>query len=132
MMLCSEKIRNLIKYENIDRKKVDFQIKTRFVSNDRELFVDPEVIIIKNESGKRLFDCLVEKLKLNYREKEITLLKNIKYPYYILTMDWITCGCRFGNWGYYQKLEDMDKEIDTNNMRDDFNDFEKALLRILG
>jgi len=49
--------------ENIDRKKVKFSKDSTFLNNDQISYFSPELIIVKNENGKILFNRIVDQLK---------------------------------------------------------------------
>lgn len=116
----------IIDIKNIDSKKVIFkERRDRFISNSQDIFSNPELIVIKNDAGKYVFNRLAAYLKHDYKEKGIRIIGDVKYPYYVLTMDWITCGCRFGIWEYYDAIPD--ELVDIKKMEDDFENFKQRL-----
>lgn len=116
----------IIDIKNIDSKKITFkERRDRFISNSQDIFFSPELIVIKNDAGKYVFNRLAAYLKTDYKEKGIRIISDVKYPYYVLTMDWITCGCRFGIWEYYDDIPD--DLVDIKKMEDDFENFKQRL-----
>jgi hypothetical protein len=114
----------------IDRKKVSLSKTTKYVSTEYEIYCGAKMIIIKNNNGRILFNEYVK--FLDYKEKGIAKLKQISYPYYILSLDWITAGCHFGSWEYFQNINDVSKEIDLESMTDDYEELKNELLRGFG
>jgi len=72
----------------IDRKKVSLSKTTKYVSTEYEIYCGAKMIIIKNNNGRILFNEYVK--FLDYKEKGVAKLQQISYPYYILSLDWIT------------------------------------------
>jgi len=116
--------------KNIDRKKPTFkEERDKFVSNPLDIYCCPEIIIIKNDLGKSLFNELVTSLLGDYKEKGLRLVGDVTYPYYVLTLDWITSGCHFGVWEYYDHFpNDL---FDIEMMEDDFDTFRLWLETII-
>ncbi len=126
MKACEMINNNLIDRKNIDRKKITFKERQkRFISNSHNIFYDPELIIIKNDSGKYVFNQLAAYLCGDYKEKGIRRIGGVTYPYYVLTLSLITCGCHFGMWEYYENIPDDFVDIET--MEDDFENFRQRL-----
>jgi len=120
---------HIIDIKNIDRKKITFKEgQDRFISNSQDIFCSPELIIIKNDIGKYVFNKLATCLR-GYKEKGIGIIGDVTYPYYVLTMDWITCGCHFGIWEYYDDIPD--DLVDIEKMEDDFESFRQRLETLL-
>ena len=118
----------LIKAENIDNKKSSFLTCSKFQSNEHELFVSPEVIILYNHLGKMVFNEFIK--YSDYKEKGAKAIKSIlDYPYYILTCSWISAGCHFGIWEYFDDVDKLSKQIDIQNMEDNFDNFKSELLK---
>jgi hypothetical protein len=112
----------IIDRKNIDRNKTTLKEgRDRFVSNSLDTYCCPEIIIIKNEIGKDLFNMLATTLLGDYKEKGLRIIGDVTYPYYVLTMDWITSGCHFGVWEYFDHIPD--DLIDTEKMESDFEGF---------
>lgn len=114
----------------IDRKKASLSETTKYVSTEYEIYTGAKIIIIKNNNGRILFNEYVK--FLDYKEKGIGTLKQISYPYYLLSLDWITAGCRFGSWEYFQNINDLSKEIDLESMTDDYKELKNEMLRGFG
>ncbi len=113
--------------DNIDRKMVEFSENSQFCYNKQSHFYQPEIIIVKNENGKMLFNHLMNLLsdKGGYKEKGIECIEdNIQYPYYVLSMDEISCGMRWGLWLHYgNDYSALSKEILIEEMTNDFDNF---------
>lgn len=116
--------------ECIDRKKVSLSKTTKYIPTYYEFYLNAEIIIIKNNKGRILFNEFTK--FLDYKEKGIHTLKQISYPYYILSLDWITAGCRFGHWEYFQNIDDLSKEVDLETMMDDYKEFKNEILKGFG
>ncbi|MCJ7541934.1 MAG: hypothetical protein MUO88_19975 [Desulfobacterales bacterium] len=123
-------LNKFLNQKSIDRKKVSLSETTKYVSTEYEIYTGAEIIIIKNNNGRILFNEYVK--FLDYKEKGIGTLKQISYPYYILSLDWITAGCHFGQWEYFQNINDLSKEIDLESMTDNYEDLKNEMLRGFG
>lgn len=124
------KLESFLEIENIDRKCAEFKSTTSYHSTLDDIYSDPEVIIIKNDHGRVVFNALVK--LFDYKEKGVVpITQDINYPYYILTCDWITAGCRFGMWRYFEDIESLQKEVDIDSLQDDFDNFRELLLGLL-
>jgi len=126
--------KNLKKYlsiNNIDRKKAKFSKGSSY-----QFCYDPELIIIKNLNGQILFNKFAEKLKDldTFRESGIEYIEdNVDFPYYILQMDLIECGIRYGLWDYYgNNISKLSKEILMEELQDDYFNFKYDIKRLLG
>lgn len=120
----------IIDRANIDREKGTFkEDRSRFISNSMEIYCSPEIIIIKNDIGRDLFNQLAAKLLCDYKEKGIRPIGDVAYPYYVLNMDWITTGCQFGVWEYFD--HQPNEIIDCKSMEDDFEAFKLYLEPLL-
>ena len=113
--------------DNIDRKMVEFSENSQFCNDKNSLYYKPEIIIVKNENGKMLFNSLMNLLNNKGRHKENGLKcieDNIQYPYYVLSMDEISCGIRWGLWLHYgNDYSALSKEILIEEMTNDFDNF---------
>jgi hypothetical protein len=129
--------KEFFKIENIDRKKVKFSKNSTYVNNDEISYLLPELIIVKNENGRILFNRIVDQLNElgnSWREKGIGYIKNnSEFPYFILSMDMITCGIRFGYWAYYgNDTSNLSNEILLEEQQDDYSNFKNDIERLFG
>lgn len=76
-------------------------------------YMDPELIILRNDDDRVRFNRMAE-IK-NYREM-LTPLGEVAYPYYVLTMDLITCRRRFGVWEYYKDLLELSRVVEIKGL----------------
>ena len=118
--------------ENIDRKKVTFSKDSTYLSNDQISYFSPELIIVKNENGKILFNRIVDQLKNDlgsWKEKGMDYIEdNPEFPYFILSMDMITCGTRLGFWEHYgNDISRLSNEILLEDLQDDFIAFKNDI-----
>jgi hypothetical protein len=117
--------------ENIDRKKVNFTAGSIYLKDKQTPCYLPELIIIKNEKGKILFNKIAHRLKKAgaAKEKNIELIEGrIEFPYYVLSMDVISCGLRWGRWEHYgNNSSALAEEIELDNMMDDFISFKDEI-----
>ena len=119
----------LVTKDSIDCKKVQFKNESPLISSMEGSCLDPQLIIIKNNEGRQVFNKMVE--SFNWREKGIRFLSEYtEYPCYILTMDVIAAGCRFGEWRLYENSEELAIDIDLDTATDDFERFEQDVLLI--
>ena len=123
--------RNYLNIENIDRKKAVFTKKSKYLLSDQPDCLPPDLFIIKNEQGKLLFNTIMKHLMESgaSKEKGIDYIKdNAEFPYYVLAMDVVSCGIR---WGYWERnagsLEDLSNEILIDELQDDFINFENDI-----
>ena len=112
----------LVKIENIDRKRVLFPDGSNNKDDVGKLYCDPEVIIIRNDDGKKVFNELIR--YFNYKEQGAEPLGDIKYPFYILTMTVVTSRLHFGSWKYFANIFDLTEVVRTESMEDDFEEFD--------
>lgn len=116
--------------ENIDRKKCVFHNTSRFVTTSSDVYSDPEVIIIKTEAGRVLFNRMIR--LFDYKEKGVKpIARNVVYPHYVFTCDCITMGCRFGIWEFHVDIESLANDVNIDNWQDDFSAFQNQLLEML-
>ena len=54
----------LIAANNIDRKEAVFRAETRYASDDINIYSSPEVVIVKNDAGRTLFNELAKEVIL--------------------------------------------------------------------
>lgn len=138
MMEITEFVEEHLNIENIDRKKANFSKDSQYtpIPNSIPEYFAPELFIIKNLNGKILFNKLIKKLRDldTFREKGLKYIDdNVDFPFYILQMDWITCGMRFGLWVYYgNNISKLSKEILTEELQDDFLNFKNDIERLFG
>ncbi|MDH5180163.1 MAG: hypothetical protein OEZ39_16010 [Gammaproteobacteria bacterium] len=118
-----------IAIENIDRKTTVFSRTSPYQSDENNTYLDPEVIIIKNGIGRDLFNRMIK--QFDYKEKGAIPIDQVNYPYYVLTCEWLTAGCRFGKWAYFENLDDLSQVVVTEGMTDDFPAFREALMSLL-
>ena len=52
-------LKEFFEIENIDRKKVEFSKNSIYRNDDQIMYLRPELIIVKNENGKILFNRIV-------------------------------------------------------------------------
>ncbi len=123
--------------ENIDRKKVEFSKNSIYRNDDQISYFCPELIIVKNENGKILFNKIVDQLKNDlgsWKEKGMDYIEdNPEFPYFILSMDMITCGIRFGYWAHYgNDISSLSNEILLEEQQDDYINFKNDIERLFG
>ena len=129
--------------ENIDRKKAKYSKGSKYLSPNAQisnsipdLFYDPELFIIKNLNGKILFNEFIKKLRTldTFKEEGLEYLEdNVDFPFYILQMDWITCGMRLGLWVYYKSdFPKLSKDISIEELHDDFLNFKNDIEQLFG
>lgn len=131
-----EILKDYIKIENIDRKMVKFSKDSKYLKNDQIICYEPELIIIKNENGIILFNTIVNHLKDfgTSKEKGIEYIEeDAKFPYYVISMDMITCGIRWGLWEHYgNDISSLSNQILLDEMQDDFVNFKNDIENIFG
>ena len=130
-------LKEFFKIENIDRKKLKFSKNSTYFNNDGIIYLIPELIIVKNENGRILFNIIVEKLKNldnSWREKGIDYIeKTSGFPYFILSMDMITCGIRFGFWVHYgSDISNLSNEILLEEQQADYINFKNDIECLFG
>jgi hypothetical protein len=120
---------NLVTKLNIDCKKVRFAMDSPLVGSMEGSCFDPELIIIKNNEGRKIFNKIAK--SFDWREKGIrSLPESTQYPCYILSMEVIAAGIRFGDWRMYENLEELAIDIDLDTATDDFKRFKQDVLLI--
>jgi hypothetical protein len=118
--------KDLIAINNIDRKKAIFRAETRYASDDMSIYSLPEVVIVKNDAGRTLFNEFAR--RLDYREKNAQPIRDgAAFPVYMLRVSLITAGCCFGLWEQFPSLDELAKEIMLDEMKDDFAPFAEEL-----
>jgi hypothetical protein len=130
-------LKEFFEIENIDRKKVEFSKNSIYRNDDQISYFRPELIIVKNENGKILFNRIVNQLKNDFgswKEKGIDYIEGKpEFPYFILTMDMITCGIRFGCWAHYgNDISSLSNEILLEEQKDDYINFKNDIERLFG
>jgi hypothetical protein len=130
-------LKEFFEIENIDRKKVKFSKDSIYRNDDQIMYFRPELIIVKNENGKILFNRIVDRLKNDlgsWKEKGINYIEGKpEFPYFILTMDMITCGIRFGCWARYgNDISSLSNEILLEEQEDDYINFKNDIERLFG
>jgi hypothetical protein len=130
-------LKEFFEIENIDRKKVEFSKDSIYRNDDQIMYLGPELIIVKNENGKILFNRIVDRLKndrLSWKEKGMDYIEdNPEFPYFILTMDMIYCGTRFGCWAHYgNDISRLSNEILLEEQEDDYINFKNDIERLFG
>ena len=122
--------------KNIDRKKVKFSKDSKYLNNDQINYIEPELIIIKNENGKILFNKIVNHLKDfgNSKEKGIEYIEdNAEFPYFVVSMDMISCGIRWGLWEHYgNDTSSLSNEILLEELQDDYINFKNDIEHLFG
>ncbi|MDH5407696.1 MAG: hypothetical protein OEY00_03695 [Gammaproteobacteria bacterium] len=120
-------LESYINIDNLDRLSCGFQNVGEFVSTADDIYSEPEIIVIKNEQGRMVFNQMVK--LFDYKEKgAIALGDDISFPYYVITCDHITAGCRFGVWRYAGNIDSLSESIDTKHMTSDFDNFKEMLV----
>ena len=129
-------LKEFFKIENIDRKKVRFSKNSKYLSNDQILYILPELIIVKNKNGAILFNRIVDQLKDlgSWKEKGIDYIEDhSEFPYFILSMNMITCGIRFGLWeDYGNDISRLSNEILLEELQNDYISFKYDIERLFG
>jgi len=121
---------DLIAVNNIDRKEAVFRAETRYASDDINIYSSPEVVIVKNDAGRTLFNELVR--RFDYREKGAQPIRDgAAFPVYMLRVSHIAAGCHFGIWEQFPSLDELAKEVILDEMKDDFASLAKELRRAL-
>ena len=129
-------LKEFFEIENIDRKKVKFSKDSIYLNDDQIMYFRPELIIVKNENGKILFNRIVDQLNDlgSWKEKGLDYIEdNSEFPYFILTMDMITCGIRFGLWvDYGNDIPRLSNEILLEELQDDYISFKYDIEHLFG
>ena len=130
-------LKEFFEIENIDRKKVKFSKDSIYRNDDQIMYLRPELIIVKNENGKILFNRIVDRLKndlRSWKEKGMDYIEdNPEFPYFILTMDMIYCGTRYGYWAHYgNDISRLSNEILLEEQEDDYINFKNDIERLFG
>ena len=77
--------------------------------------------------GEILFNAIVDRLKNldSWKEKGLDYIEyNVDFPYFILSMDMITCGIRFGYWAHYgNDTLKLYNDISLEDQKDDYDKF---------
>ena len=121
---------DLIAVSNIDRKKAVFRAETRYASDENNIYSSHEVVIVKNDAGRILFNELAR--RLDHGEKDAQLIRNgVSLPVYMLRVSLIAAGCHFGLWAQFPSLEALAQEVVLDKMKDDFAAFAEELRRAL-
>ena len=133
-MEIAKLLKESFKIENIDRKKVKFSKNSKYISNDQTHYILPELIIVKNKNGAILFNRIVDQLKDlgSWKEKGIDYIEiHSEFPYFILSMNMITCGIRFGLWeDYGNDISRLSNEILLEELQDDYSSFKCDIDRL--
>jgi hypothetical protein len=131
-----EILKDYIKIENIDRKMVKFSKDSKYLKNDQIICYEPELIIIKNENGIILFNKIMNYLEDfgNSKEKGLEYIEdNVEFPYYVISMDMISCGIRWGLWEHYgNDISSLSNEILLEEQQDNFINFKSDIEHLLG
>ena len=110
---------DLIAVNNIDRKEAVFRAEARYASDDINIYSSPEVVIVKNDAGRTLFNELVR--RFDHREKDAQPIRDgAAFPVYMLRVSYIAAGCHFGLWEQFSSLDELSKEVILDEMKDDF------------
>jgi hypothetical protein len=121
---------DFIDVHNIDRKEAVFRAETRYASDDINIYSSPEVVIVKNEAGRTLFNELAR--RFDYREKDAQPIRDgVAFPVYMLRVSHVTAGCHFGLWEQFPSLDELAKEVILDEMKDDFASLAEELRRAL-
>ena len=107
---------DLIAINNIDRKTAVFRAETRYASDDIYIYSSPEVVIVKNDAGRTLFNELAR--RFDYREKDAQPIRDgAAFPVYMLRVSLITAGCCFGLWEQFPSLDELATELQLPNAK---------------
>lgn len=74
----------------------------------------PEVIILRNDTDKTNFERMAE--IFNWRENIEPIGEIAEYPFYILTMDYLACGIRYGDWRYFDSIEELSRIVEIDDI----------------
>ena len=129
-------LKEYLNIENIDVKKGKFSKDSKYLNNDQLDYIEPELIIIKNEKGKILFNKIIDHLKDigNSKEEGIEYIgDNAEFPYYVISIDMISCGIRWGLWEHYgNDISSLSNEILLEEMQDDYINFKNDIEHMFG
>lgn len=129
-------LKAFFKIENIDRKKATFSKNSKYCSNDQILYILPELVIVKTNHGAIVFNKIVDQLKGigSWKEKGIDCIDlHSEFPRFILSMNMVTCGIRFGFWeDYGNDISRLSNEILIAELQDDFSSFKNDIDRLFG
>jgi len=123
--------------ENIDRKKVQFSEDSKYVCSDNSQMscVLPELIIVKNDRGRVLMNAIAQHLNElgSSREDRLEYIDDdVKFPYFIVSMDMIVCGMRTGMWVHYgNDVAGLSSEIALEEQEEDFAGFKDDIKRMV-
>ena len=129
-------LKEYLNIENIDVKIGKFSKDSKYLNNDQLDYIEPELIIIKNEKGKILFNKIIDHLKDigNSKEEGIEYIgDNAEFPYYVISIDMISCGIRWGLWEHYgNDISSLSNEILLEEMQDDYINFKNDIEHMFG
>lgn len=93
-------------------RAVTFKGGKNSIGDTGQLFIDPQLIIIEDETELAAFNKVVSCIADDWREN-ISELKNLgQFPIYIVEMDMITCGIRYGEWRVFYDKDKLQEFID--------------------
>ncbi len=93
-------------------RAVTFKGGQNSIGDIGQFLYDPQLIIIKNETELAVFNKMVPSIADDYREN-ISELENLdQFPIYIVEMDMITCGIRYGEWRVFYDKDKLQEFID--------------------
>ncbi len=118
-------ILSLVKIENIDCKKIMFKDGAPTFTDGETTYFDAELVIIKNAEGREVFNSLVS--RFHWRDNQNPLEDVSTFPFYAVTFDMFAGGYHYGKWRYYDSLENLGKDFETDSMEDDFQRFERDM-----
>ncbi|MFC1523358.1 hypothetical protein ACFL6N_01075 [Thermodesulfobacteriota bacterium] len=77
-----------------------------------QMFCDPQLIIIKDETELSAFNKRVPGIADDWRENISELKNRQQFPIYIVEMDMFTCGIRYGEWRVFYDKDTLQEFID--------------------
>ena len=104
--------REIINGQKFRSRTVTFKGGKKSIGNMEQILIDPQLIIIKNETELAVYNKMANHIANDWRENISELEDPGQYPIYIVEMDMITCGIRYGEWRVFYDIEKLQEFID--------------------
>ena len=105
--------------ENLDRKRVRFAADSCYRAHGAQLYLAPELFIVKTHPGRLLFNAFVR--TLGPKEARAHPIRgDPPYPVYVLSCSWINAGHHFGLWEQFPDIVALQREVALRGLVDDF------------
>ncbi len=93
-------------------RTVTFKGGNESIGDIGQLFINPHLIIIKDETELATFNKMAPGITEDWREN-ISELENLnQFPIYIVEMEMITCGIKYGEWRVFYDKDKLQEFID--------------------